>query len=343
MTLRRRLALVAATLLVLPLVTGTIGARRLASEPQIRSSPPAAVTFHIDGTPVRVVAIQAGTVSIKGCHHEGCLPETFPYPLRFASVLADPRLGARMPIWTYAIVHPEGVFVVDAGATPAYNDDASWAPQPINGVLVRSFLRLDVADSETLPAQLQAQGIEPSQVKALVLTHQHVDHTCAVPSFAQADVWTARAEDEAERIIGAVHWRWRNASTRVRYVDVEGRAREGLPYASVPLTRDGRIEVFHTPGHTPGSLTMRLRADEGEFWFIGDASFRAADLTPDAPTTAMHTDTREVRALQSWLVARPMPREFFPAHDEAVPATLARMAHGRGSLTGRGVLGESGL
>ena len=333
---RRRLGLVAAAVLLLPLVTGAIGARRLAAEPPIRAASAVSATFHVGGEPVRVIAIQAGTVSIKGCHHEGCLPEAFPYPLRFASVLADPRLGARMPIWTYAVVHPEGVFVVDAGATPAYNDDASWAPEPINGRLVRGFLRLDVTELETLPAQLRAQGIDPAQVKALVLTHQHVDHTCAVPSFPLADVWTARAEDDAERIIGGVQWRWRSASTRIRYVDVEGRAREGLPYASVPLTKDGRIEAFHTRGHTPGSLTIRFRADEGELWFIGDASFRAVDMTPDAPTTAMHTDARDLRALQAWLVARPMPRAFFPAHDEAVPALLAHMAEDGGRRTERG-------
>lgn len=326
LTRRRRIALVVASLVLLPFLTVTIGARRLAAEPPIRSLPPVTATFHMDGEPVRVLAIQAGTVSIKGCHYDGCLPEGFPYPLRFASVLADPRLGARMPIWTYVVLHKEGVFVVDAGATPAYNDEVSWAHDPIDGRAVRSFLRLDVTDSETLPVQLQAQGIDPSQVKAIVLTHQHVDHTASVPSFPQADIWTARAEDEAERLIGGLHWRWRNASTHVRYVDVEGRAGEGLPYVSVPLTKDGRVEAFHTPGHTPGSLSLRLRVDEGELWFIGDASFRAVDLTPNAPTTAMHTDTHAVRAFQSWLVTRPMPRRFLAAHDKAVPAILSGLA-----------------
>jgi N-acyl homoserine lactone hydrolase len=300
-----------------------IGRSRLARLPPVRGGAPIEATLHLRGKPVRVIAVQTGTVSIKGCHHDGCLPEWVPYPLRFAAIVADPTLGARMPIWSYVIVHHEGVFVVDAGAAPSYNDDASWSPDPVSGQLVRSFIRLDVTEDEALPARLRALGIAPDDVRALVLTHQHIDHTCTVPGFPAADVWTTEAEERAAQSIGAVPWRWRGPTTHVRRVDAEGRLRDGLPLKGVALTSDGGLEALHTPGHTPGSITVRLRADEGELWFVGDTSFRAVDVSPEAPTSGIHTDVHGVRELQTWLRARPTPRAFLPSHDEAVATTLA--------------------
>lgn len=81
------------------------------------------------------------------------------------------------PIWCYAIDHPEGLFVVDAGASPSYNDPTSWEPDPRTGAVIRSFIKLDVADGQTLPDQLRSAGLRPDSVRAIVLTHQHIDHT----------------------------------------------------------------------------------------------------------------------------------------------------------------------
>ncbi len=305
------------------LACAVVGCIRLANLPPIRSAAPTETTLHVDGKPVRIIALQTGSVTIKGAHYEGSLPDATPYPLRFIGILADPRLGARMPIWSYVLVHPEGVFVVDAGAVPTYNDDASWAKDPVSGRLVRSFLRLDVNESEALPGRLDALGIALTNVRAIVLTHQHVDHTGAVPSFPQADIWTTQAEDHAAQFIGAVPWRWRDGKTRVRHVDIEGEKQADIPWPSIKLTTDGRIEAFHSAGHTPGSTMVRFRADEGEVWFVGDISFRATGVFPDAPTAGIHTDMHQVRVLHAWLSARPARRVFLPSHDDAVPATLA--------------------
>jgi glyoxylase-like metal-dependent hydrolase (beta-lactamase superfamily II) len=196
----------------------------------------------------------------------------------------------------------------------------------VSGRLVRGFIRLDAAPDEGLVARLAAVGITPGQITTLALTHQHADHTAAVPAFPGADVWTSRAEDAAGAQIGALPWRWRTAGTRIRHVDVEGRPSESGLGVAVPLLPDGSVEAIHTPGHTPGSLTVRLRADQGEVLFTGDTSFTAATLDPSAPTAGIHTDLSAVRALQTrlrdWLARRPNA-QVLPSHDWDVGARLA--------------------
>lgn len=278
----------------------------------------ATAQFTADGRRVTVHAMLCGMVTVKRSHAVCCVPERTPAPLRFLTILADRRFADPMPIWCYAVEHPEGLFVIDAGAEPSYNDAASWAPDRRTGAVIRSFIKLDVRDGDTLPDHLASAGLAPANVGAVMLTHQHVDHTGTVPAFPSAEIWTTQAEDAAADRIGALHWRWRDTSTAIRYVDRDGQDTD--LGAAVDLTNDGRLTAIHTPGHTPGSVTVRLRTDQADIWFTGDTSFTAAGMDPAAPTAGIHSDMRQVRRLQAHLQDAGI---LLPAHDPAVPGRLS--------------------
>jgi glyoxylase-like metal-dependent hydrolase (beta-lactamase superfamily II) len=277
----------------------------------------ATANFTVNGRPVRVHALHCGMVTIKRCHATCCLPERTPSLLRFIAILADRRFAEPLPIWCYAIEHPEGLYVVDAGACPSYNVADTWQTHPRARSFIQSFIKLDVTEDETLPARLAELGLSPADAQALVLTHQHIDHTGTVPAFKGVDIWTTRAEDAAGNRIGALQWRWRDSSTRIRYVDVEGLPTE-LGQA-VNMTRDGALTAIHTPGHTPGSVTLRLRTDQTDIWFTGDTAFTAAGMDPTAPTAGIHTDIKQVRSLQSRLRGAGL---ILPSHDPQTPDRL---------------------
>lgn len=274
--------------------------------------------FTVAGRIVKVHALHCGTVTVKNCHATCCLPERTPNVLRFLAILADRRFTDPMPIWCYVVEHPEGVFVVDAGASPSYNDPDSWHPDPRTAAVIRSFIKLDVGAGQSLPDRLAEAGVDRDDVRAVVLTHQHVDHTGTVPAFPDRDIWTTHAEDAAANRIGALHWRWRDETTRIRYIDREGRSAEFG--TTVALTDDGALSAIHTPGHTPGSVTVRLRTDQTDVWFSGDTSFTAAGMNPSAPTAGIHSDIRQVRSLQARLRTAGL---LLPSHDPDVPDRLS--------------------
>lgn len=300
------------------------GARPPAPGPR---AAPATVALTIGGTPLRVHALPTGEVRVKASHHTCETPEDRHYVRRFLRILLDRDWAAPMPVWAYAIEHPEGLFLVDAGATPAYRDPASWAPAPAAGRLVRSFIELDVQDDETVPARLQALGLSPAAVRAVVLTHQHIDHTAAIPALPGAVVWTAASEDAIADKIGAMSWRWRPPEDRVRHVDRLGQPEPGGLGPARALTEDGSLVVIHTPGHTPGSTTLRLRTDQGALYFTGDAAFAADQLGPGAPTAGIHTDIPAARRLHAQLAGlQGAGALILPAHDPTVAERLRDFA-----------------
>lgn len=278
--------------------------------------------FSVDGRPITVHALHAGSVTVKRSHATCCLPEGTPTPLRLLAIVADRRFADPMPIWSYAIEHPEGLFVIDAGASTTYNDPESWRGAPRRDSMIRSFIKLDVTEGATVPDRLRQIGLAATDATALILTHQHIDHTGTVAEFTGVDVWTTRAEDAAAPRIGALHWRWRDAATRFRYVDEEGSP--GDLGKAVTLTADRTLTAIHTPGHTPGSVSVRLRTDQADLWFSGDTSFTAAGMDPASPTAGIHSDMTQVRALQARLKNSGV---ILPSHDPDVPERLTSAAN----------------
>jgi N-acyl homoserine lactone hydrolase len=275
------------------------------------------VRVTVSGRLARVHAFRCGIVTIKRCHHTGVLPEATPAALRFLAILADRAFADPMPVWAFVVELPGGTVVIDTGADPSYGDPSTWVGHEQSRRLLQSFIKLEALPEDALPAKMAAAGLDPASVQSVILTHQHLDHTGTVPAFPDAEVWTTRAEDDVARLIGSEQWRWRSSDTRVSYVDDRGEP--GDLGREVDVHGDGVLIAIHTPGHTPGSVTVRLVVDQGDVWFTGDTSFTAEGMDPDAPTAGIHTDLRAVRRLQSLLAGKGV---LLPSHDPGIAVRL---------------------
>jgi hydroxyacylglutathione hydrolase len=91
-----------------------------------------------------------------------------------------------------------------------------------------------------------------------------------------------------------------------------------------------RIEVLHTPGHTPNSISLlvtdRARSDEPQMLLSGDLLFVGDIGRPDLPGAEILEE--QVKNLYHSLYVK---LAAFPDHLEVFPA------HGQGSLCGRGM------
>ncbi len=143
-------------------------------------------------------------------------------------------------------------------------------------------------------------GVQPVQVKRIVLTHHHWDHAgglwelqkitraqvCAHPR--DADYVTGKRPRRAPRQpIGRIFYSLFSllGAQKLPPVQVDRLLNDGEPI--------GSFQVLHTPGHTPGHICL-LR---GEFLFSGDLLFATAGgfrETPRIFTADVATSRRSI-------------------------------------------------
>ena len=150
-------------------------------------------------------------------------------------------------------------------------------------------------DEETREAALIDPADSPDELSALIarenvalryilLTHGHRDHTLAAPAmherYPDAAVYIHRLDAGGS---GIYHYPLEGVIDGLRYYD-DG---DTLPLGSLT------IEVLHTPGHTAGSVTLKV----GGALFVGDTLFSGSCGRTDLPGGDLHAMMSSLRRL----------------------------------------------
>ena len=119
--------------------------------------------------------------------------------------------------------------------------------------------------AKALLAELSRRGLDPDDVRVILLTHGHFDHTRGIAKFQKAQVMALAAE------VDVVEGRSSGGApiTRFRSPRPTGiRLSRTLHDAEVVQLGSFRVRVFAVPGHTPGSAAYAI----GENLFLGDSA-----------------------------------------------------------------------
>ena len=112
-------------------------------------------------------------------------------------------------------------------------------------------------EPELIQEALEKEGVE---VRYLLLTHGHYDHTTAVPAlhrvYPPADIYIHQADANGA---GSTLFPLAGEVDDLKLYDEGDVIRLG----------DHEIQVLHTPGHSPGSVTLKVE----DVLFTGDTLF----------------------------------------------------------------------
>jgi glyoxylase-like metal-dependent hydrolase (beta-lactamase superfamily II) len=178
-------------------------------------------------------------------------------------------------------------------------------------------------------AQLRARGVDPGDVRLVVITHLHWDHAASVKDFPAATYLVTDAEwrgaHRAAHVLGgynpgqfepASDWR---TITHVRT--------GGDPFASpLDLFGDGSVQLVSTPGHSPGHQSLLLRTSAGPVLLTGDAVYDIAHMDDREQVPLFYDDAQRMlgsRAAIDDFVRRTPGVVVIPGHD---PVTWPEIA-----------------
>ncbi|HEX2623394.1 MAG TPA: N-acyl homoserine lactonase family protein [Phototrophicaceae bacterium] len=245
--------------------------------------------------------------------------------MRLLNTLFDSHQTDWLPIYCAVIEHPEGLIVVDTGILANANTSVYFPPQVR---LVQRAAPFQISADQEIGIQMQAKGLNPSDVRWVILTHLHQDHDGGLGYFPNAEFIVSRPEWAATRgfagrMNGYMTWRWFDGF-KPRLVDFTDGVYHSFT-ASQTLTRAGDVHIVPTPGHSVGHLSVVVEQGDHALFIAGDVAYTEDLLLKDVidgigPDPAAQRDSHR-RIIN---LAAQVPLVFLPSHD---PDAAHRLEH----------------
>ncbi len=173
------------------------------------------------------------------------------------------------------IEHPKhGVIIYEAG--PAPNWEELW-PDPVKEVF--GITRYE--NENRLDVQLKNAGYDIKDVKAVIIGHLHLDHAGGLEFFRGLDVPIYAHEEEIKYSYYAIATKQDFGAYLPHYIDPSFNWK---PIHGCEFELFEGITLYQTPGHTPGTLSMKVGLGNNEsFLFTSDTTFFKENFYDEKP------------------------------------------------------------
>ena len=280
--------------------------------------PSQTIQLTIKGQPIKIHLVSTGVVSVKTKFREAKRTGL----LAMLDFILDKKFTEWMPIWVLIIEHPEGVFVIDTGENadvinPGYFKSSGMFANWFN----TSQFKFEVKGDEEIGPQLDQLNIPIEKIKAVVLTHLHLDHIDGLKYFPSTPVIVNK--QEWERPFGdlpKLYPSWLEPTL----VEVN-ESYDVFPHIHY-LTQSKDLLLIETPGHTYHHCSVLLNTDECSVFFAADICYTQYQILEEkySGSNASHKMAKDTYDIVKKF-AKKNRIVFIPCHDAGASARLKEL------------------
>ena len=257
---------------------------------------------------LRLDVLVTGAISIEG---KAMLDPTRP------EVSAAERERRFVPVLAYLIHHPTaGNFLVDTGFGPAFvgkpHGDLGW--------YTAASVKVRLGAGEDVVSELARHGVTRGELKAVILTHAHVDHAGGLAALGPLPVILAKDElrmlDAKFPLLEGVKSSHFAQVASFQTVDFDAALETPLLGRAVDILGDGSVWLLNTRGHTPGHLSVLVNLPRGPELIAGDA-VQTRHALADAIASGHSWNQPLANAAALWIrdLARKLHARVWCGHD----------------------------
>lgn len=183
------------------------------------------------------------------------------------------------PAGVFLLTHPEeGYILYDTGYDFQILQQSGWTRR-----LYRMVTPIQLTKEQQIQSQLKKSGIEPDEIRHVIVSHLHPDHVGGLRYFPNAHFYVSKESKrlfETKKLRDLIFAELFPADftgrMKVLTFDKESDELDGLPVCD--LFQDGKIWITSFDGHAPGQLAVFL--PESRLMIASDVCW-GIDLLPE--------------------------------------------------------------
>lgn len=215
---------------------------------------------------IRIHILQCGEVGVDPAVPDRSVSRN---KIAYTGLFRSAKRRIWIPVKAFLIEHPRGKILVDTGW------DSAVRTLPVRTLTWPLWMtsKPRLPEGTAVDEQLQALGIAPEALDYVLMTHMDIDHDSGLRLVRNA----------GQILVSPGEWDAFH-SKQVRYAK---RPWKGIRIGQMPLADDpaapfgqswdvygdGSITVLLTPGHTQGSVTIRVSGENGFVLIVGDTGY----------------------------------------------------------------------
>lgn len=228
-------------------------------------------------------------------------------------MLKDTRPGTPfdIPVTFFLIKHGNDWVAFDTGNNAMVaKDPVGYWSEPV----VKAYTPV-MKDHEEFKIQIKKLGITPKDIKAVVLSHGHLDHAGAIDNFKGTNVPICMQKKELDEINKAVA-----SGQKTAYIPDDFKIIKELNIKTVEgvfdVFGDQTLVAFPTPGHTPGHQSLLVKSSDGKpYLFAADSMYTLENMQEAIPPSLVWDIPQALQALYIFKVMKYTGVEVVPSHD----------------------------